>query len=134
MIGDVKDMVARLRAVLPRRWFADDKAPAPIGNGASDAPVLAALLTGSATAWSWLHGMIHYVRLQTSIHTATDDFLDRTSLAFFCTGSPPRINEGAATFRARILAELPPPRAPRPAIPQALVNLPGRAPIIFEPP
>lgn len=133
MIGDTGDMVARLRAVLPRRWFADDSPPPPVGNGASNAPVLAALLTGLAGAWSWLYGSIGYVALQTRIGSATDDFLDRISADFFGAALPRRINEGDAPFRARVLAELQRPRGTRPAIVQALVNLTGRTPAIFEP-
>ena len=64
---------------------------------------------------------------------AADDFLDRISADFFGTALPRRINEGDAAFRARILAELQRVRGTRPAIVQALVNLTGRTPAIFEP-
>ncbi len=133
MTGDIPDMVARLKMVLPKRWFADDSPPPPTGDGSTNAPVLTGLLTGLAAAASWLYTMIGYVKLQTRIGSATDSFLDLISTDFFGTALPRRINEGDDGFRARILAEIQRPRATRPGLSQSLVELTGRAPLIFEP-
>ena len=133
MTGDIADMVARLKVVLPKRWFADDDPPPPVGSGVVNTPVLTALLTGLGTAWSWLHTMIAYIRLQTRIGTASDSFLDLISTDFFGTALPRRVNEGDTAFRTRILAELQRTRATRPGLTQALVELTGRTPVIFEP-
>ena len=45
-------IIARLRAVLPARWFADDT------------PVLDALLAGLADAWVRLHALLDAARRQ----------------------------------------------------------------------
>ncbi len=132
MTGDIPDMAARLKAVLPARWFGDDN-PAPVGNGVTNAPVLTAVLTGLGNAWSWLYAMLAYVRLQTRIGSATDDFLDMISKDYFGAMLPRRVNEADAAFRARILAELRRTRATRPGLIAALLALTGRTPVIFEP-
>ena len=64
MTGDQQDMLARLRAVLPTRWFPDS------------APVLDGLLSGLASGWSWVYQQLQYVKAQTRIATATDIWLD----------------------------------------------------------
>ena len=53
MTGSLADMVSRLWAVLPKRWFAEQS------------PNLSAILQSLATPWAWLHDMITYVIIQT---------------------------------------------------------------------
>jgi hypothetical protein len=64
MTGDTNDMLARLKMVLPARWFADAT------------PILDAVLTGLANAWSQLYGLLATVKLQTRLATASGVFLD----------------------------------------------------------
>ncbi len=52
MTGEPDDMLARLKLVLPARWFGDVT------------PVLDAVLTGLASTWSNLYALLANVRLQ----------------------------------------------------------------------
>ncbi len=121
MTGDPQDVLSRLKSVLPARWFGDTT------------PVLDGVLSGLASAWSWLYDFIAYARLQTRIATATDTWLDGISGDFFGARLLRATLEPDNAFRARILRELTRARATRPAIVQALIDLTGRAPEIFEP-
>lgn len=121
MIGDAADMVRRLLALLPLRWFPDS------------APVLSAVLSGLADGWTWLYSMLGYSRLQTRIATATDTFLDLISEDFFGGSLPRMFGESDDSFRARIQRELLRPRATRAALVDELTNMTGRTPIVFEP-
>jgi hypothetical protein len=55
--GDTSDITARLKGALPARWFGDT------------APIRDALLTGWATAHSFLYSLYLYAKLQTRILT-----------------------------------------------------------------
>ena len=127
-MGDQADMVSRLRAVLPARWF-PDTAP----GAASNTPVLDALLAGIACVWAQVYGLLAYVTLQTRIASATDVFLDMIGRDFFGSGLQRRPTEADAHYRSRILASLLPPAGTRAALISAVVNLTGRTPSIFEP-
>ena len=81
MIGDAADMIARLAALLPLRWFGDVT------------PVLSAVLAGLADGWAWLYTMLTYARLQTRIATATDSLL-----VTMCIG----VGQGIATIFERV--------------------------------
>src|SRR5258708_34314097 len=94
MTGDQLDMLARLRTVLPTRWFPDQ------------APVLDALLSGLAAAWTWAYDQLHYVKAQTRIATASDIWLDIIALDFFGRHLVRRSGQSDAAFRARIQREL----------------------------
>jgi hypothetical protein len=119
--GDVPDMLARLRATLPSRWFADTT------------PVLDAMLSGLAWVWSWLYVFLDGVRAQTRLATATDTQLDGISADYLGAKLPRRATEPDTSFRTRIKLERVRERATRPALTQALLDLTGRAPTIFEP-
>jgi hypothetical protein len=121
MIGDNSDMLARLKMVLPARWFSDT------------APVLDALLTGLASAWSGLYALLGYVRAQTRIATATGIFLDIASADYLGGSLPRRVGESDGAYSARIRSNLINPRATRAGLVQILTNLTGRAPVVFEP-
>jgi len=120
MVGDQHDMLGRLKAVLPLRWFADAT------------PVLDGVLTGLAAAWATLYTMLGYVRLQTRVGTATDSFLDMAAADYFGGALTRRSGETDAAFRARILLEMTRERGTRPAMIAGLTDLTGRAPAIFE--
>ena len=120
-MGDQQDILARLRSVLPTRWFPDD------------APVLAALLIGLASGWSWAYQQLRYVKAQTRIATATEIWLDIIALDFFGNRLVRRIPQSDDAFRSRIQRELFRERGTRDAIVSVLRDLTGRAPVVFEP-
>ncbi len=121
MTGDTADMLARLKMVLPSRWFADDT------------PILDALLTGLGAAWSDLYTLLVNVKAQTRISTASGIFLDIASADFLGAWLPRRSAESDPAYRLRIQQNLLAPRATRASLGRAIVNLTGRQPVIFEP-
>ena len=121
MIGDTSDILKRLKAVLPSRWFADET------------PILDAMLTGVTWSWSWLYSMVQYVIGQTRLNTATDIWIDILAQDFFASRLGRRNGEGDPAFRRRILQELIRERGTRNAIISNLTDLTGHAPQIFEP-
>lgn len=118
--GDTNDMAARLRAVLPP-WFPDD---APIANG---------VLAGLAAGLSFGYALIQFAKSQTRIATASGGWLDLIAWDYFSTRFLRRRGEADSSFRPRILKEILRPRQTRDAVTQALTDLTGRAPLIFEP-
>lgn len=120
MIGDLSDMLARLRAQFPRSWFQT-----------SDA--LDASLQGPASVLATSYAQIQYAKLQTRILTATDAYLDMIAFDFFGDAIARKANQSDASFRATIIANLLRERATRNAISKTLIDLTGRAPLIIEP-
>lgn len=127
-VGDLDDIVYRLRKVLPSRWF-----PTSPPGGPSATPVLDAVLTGIAWPWYWLYQFLVYANLQTRITTATDQFLDIIALDFLASRIVRKPGQSDARWRSRIIREILRPRVTRAALSQALLDLTGRSPIIFEP-
>ena len=121
MTGSVADMVSRLWAVLPRRWFAEQS------------PNLSAILQSLATPWAWLYDMITYVIIQTRVSTATDTWLDLISYDFFGDILIRKLNESDLSYRARVKAALLREAATRSAVSAGLEALVGSQPLIFEP-
>jgi hypothetical protein len=121
MIGDQSDVLGRIKALLPFRWFPDST------------PVLDALLSGVAWSLSFAYSLIQYSKLQTRIATATDGFLDLISYDFFGTALARRTQEMDAPYRTRIQIALLQQKATRQGMINALTALTGRAPVIFEP-
>jgi hypothetical protein len=121
MIGDRTDMVSRLRALLPARWFADT------------APVLDATLTGFAALWTTAYEQLEFVRRQTRIATASGSFLDMIATDFFGTRLCRRVAQDDTAYRRAIGLELRRVHATREALRGALQDLTGRSPLIFEP-
>lgn len=107
--------------LLPSGWFGDE------------APVLAGLLQGVGSAWACIYGLIQFVIQQARVSTATGMFLDMISSDFFGGVLPRRGLEQDSAFFKRIENELLRPRATRAALTQALQELTGRTPFIFEP-
>lgn len=126
--GDAADFTARLRSVLPARWF-----PVTASGETAQSPILDAVLTGLGTAWAALYDVRTYVRDQARIGTAYGTWLDFIASDFFGRAIRRQTNESDARFRARILRELLRPRATRAAVIRALTDLTGRAPGVFEP-
>ena len=121
MTGDSPDIVARLKATLPTRWFPDQT------------PVLDGLLAGLATAFSGLYTLLSTVKAQSRIATATGQFVDGASADFFGSGLPRRADEADATFSVRIRQQLVREHATRAAVVSAVEDLTGHSPAIFEP-
>jgi hypothetical protein len=121
MTGDTSDMLARLKLVLPARWFSDTT------------PILDALLTGLASAWSGLYALLGFVGSQTRIATASGIFLDIASVDYLGDGLPRRAGEADGAYSARLRANLINPGPTRAGLVQTLNLLTGRVPIVFEP-
>jgi hypothetical protein len=121
MMGDQNDMVSRLRALLPARWFADT------------APVLDATLTGFAAVWTAAYEQLEFVRRQTRVATANGSFLDMIAKDFFGTRLCRRVAQDDVAYRRMIGLELRRVHATRDAVKAALEDLTGRPPLIFEP-
>jgi hypothetical protein len=120
MTGDQPDVVSRLKSTLPTRWFPDET------------PVLDALLTGLAAAWSSLYSLLATVRLQSRVATATGMSLDGASADFFGPRLPRGATENDDAFRSRIGIALTREHATRAALSAALLQLTGHTPVIFE--
>ncbi len=121
MTGDQTDMAARLRAVLPNRWFPDST------------PILDGLLAGIGQAAAFVYSLLSFVRLQTRIGTATDGWLDLVAQDCFGARLVRRLGETDASLRARIFLELLRPRVTRAALVKQIVDLTGNQPEVFEP-
>ena len=121
LIGDQQDMLRRIKAVLPARWFADTS------------PVLDGVLSGLAAGWAWLYGLLAFVMAQTRIATATGVWLDMIARDCFGTRLSRRGAQSDDAFRTRIQRELLRERGTRGAISAVLQDLTGRPPVIFEP-
>jgi len=118
---DVSGMLARLKMVLPARWFSDVS------------PVLDALLTGLAGARVGLFALLDEVRAQGRIATAGGIFLEIAAVDYFGGELGRRVGEADAAYAVRIQKNLLRPRATRASVVQVLQDLTGRIPVIFEP-
>jgi len=111
----------RLRRVLPHGWFSDVD------------PVLATILTGSASIWDVLQAQIDDTRLQARLLTANGPWLDARVGDYLPATFQRRVNELDAAFAVRAAREVLRPRATRPAL-QRLLTDQGAAPFrVFEP-
>ncbi len=117
--GDKQDFIQRLLNNIPE-WFGENN------------PLLDATLGGSATQHSFIYSLWEYLKLQTRIITATEENLDLISCDFFGDRVPRRSEESDDVYRRRILSLLFQPKATRPAMFNAIKNLTGVDPIIFE--
>jgi hypothetical protein len=121
MTGDQQDMVSRLKAVLPLRWFPDDT------------PVLDSLLNGLAWGWASVYSLVHYARTQARISTAQGTWLDIAAADYFGDQARRRTDESDAQFRTEIMHDLVRDHGTRSSVVQILLDLTGQAPVIFEP-
>lgn len=121
-IGDTDNVIQRLRSVLPP-WFPDP----------TKAPILTAILSGTADGFSFVFSYLQYAKLQTRIKSATGGWLDLIAWDYFGSRFRRRSGEADGVFKPRLLAELTRPRATRSAIIQAVQDLTGVAPLVFEP-
>lgn len=121
MAVDVPGLLSRMKAVLPERWFADH------------APVLDAVLTGIATAWVEVFGLLDDVAAQKRIATASGIHLDIAACDYCGTALPRRAGEVDLAYSARIRVNVIRERATRVGVVRVLRDLTGREPVVFEP-
>jgi hypothetical protein len=119
--GDQTDMLARLKALLPRDWFPDSST------------LLDGLMAAMSSVAATVFGLIQYAGLQTRIKTATEGWLDMIAADFFGTALVRAASESDTSLRSRILLTLLRERATRAALARVLKDLTGRAPVIVEP-
>lgn len=124
MTGDQADIFARLKAILPARWF---------GSPSDSVPILDAVLQGIASVLAFAYSLYAYAKLQTRIMTATGGYLDLIAADFFGTDLLRGTGQSDASYRALILANLFREKATRNAVVRALTDLTGIAPLIVEP-
>lgn len=120
MTGDPPDMLARLRALLPRGWFP------------TIAPLLTGVVAGAAQSLSDTFGQITYATLQTRLVTATADWLDARLFDFLGSRVLRRLNEPDATWSLRGRKEIIRPRVTRAAVIEAITDL-GATATVIEP-
>lgn len=121
MTGDPADILTRLKAALPSRWFANET------------PVLDGMLAGLASGWAWVYSLLSYATAQTRIATATGFWLDIIARDFFGGRLHRRAGEPDGGFRHRILSALLREHGTRGAVIAALTDLTDRVPQVFEP-
>jgi hypothetical protein len=119
-LSPIIEIFLRLKGYLPK-WF---------GN---NTPIIDALMMGVAQVCYFIFTSIFYVQLQTRVRTATDNNLDLISQDYFGNNLPRGESENDFNFKQRILANLIPEGATRPAMIHVLTVLTGYAPVIFEP-
>ncbi|HQU01373.1 MAG TPA: hypothetical protein PLI12_02875 [Acetobacteraceae bacterium] len=120
-IGSSADIINRLKAVLPNKWFSDQT------------PVLDALLAGLAASWVSLYALLQSVGAQARIGTASGIWLDIAASDYLGLRLPRRTGETDSSYRLRIKTNLTTPRATRIAVSEMLSGLTGRNATIFEP-
>lgn len=118
---DRADIVRRLRAVLPFRWFGDTT------------PVLDTLLNGLAAGWEENFGLLQYTRRQSRIATATEEWLDFIGYDFFGFEIARVAGQSDDSYRKVLQHNILRLRGTRTALASALTDLTGRSPAIFEP-
>lgn len=121
MVGDLGDMVFRLRSALPNRWFSDAS------------PNLGGLLSGLGTPWAWIYDRVTYVIQQARILTATDEWLDLIAFDFLGLMFARTPGEPDDAYRSRIQSALFREAGTRYAASTGLQTLTGNIPVIFEP-
>lgn len=121
MVGDLNDIVGRLFAALPGRWFGSSR------------PNLLGLLNGIGTSWVWLYGRITYVIQQTRLLTASEQWLDLIGDDYFGAEVVRKSGESDAAYRARIRSALLHDAVTRGGVLSGLEALSGTKATIFEP-
>lgn len=120
-LGEADDIIRRVKLLLPKGWWNDV------------APIRDAIIGGIADTSEWAYSLITYAKKQTRVAWATDLWLDIIAKDYFRFEFPRRINEADEGFRERIQKELIRERVTRKGMNDALVDLTGKQPVIFEP-
>ena len=119
--GDATDITGRLQRLLPARWFAT---PAPIRD---------AILGGIADALAWSYSAVAWARAQTRLLTAYGPLLDVWAYDYLGLTVTRRASETDAAFAPRVKKEVLRERVTNHGMKQALTDLAGTAPVVFEP-
>lgn len=118
--GTADDMLRRMEAVLPKRWLPTDH------------PIVVGTLSGLAAVFSFAYDLIQFAKLQTRVLTASGYFLDLIALDFFGRRIQRRLVQTDDEFRATITKEFFRERVTRKGLSDALLDLTGFEPTIFE--
>lgn len=119
--GDSGDLLARLKSLIPRGWFA------------YDAPNRDAVLGGFTDALAGIYNFINFAKLQARIGTTKNWFVDLVAYDFFGLRILRRTAETDAAFQVRIIKEIFRQRVTRAGVIQAISDQTGQAPQFFEP-
>ncbi len=120
-LGGADDIIRRVKLLLPKGWWNDS------------APIRDAIIGGLSDVSAWCYSLIVYAKKQTRVASATDLWLDILSKDYFRFELPRRVNEPDEAFRTRIQKELIRERVTRKGMNDALTDLTGKTPYIFEP-
>lgn len=120
-VGTPDDIARRVNLLIPFRWFS-------LG-----ARIKNAIVGGISDAASWSYSWITYVRQQLRVVSATGPWLDVVAFDYFNSYIMRKQGQSDAIFRSIIQKELIRERVTRPGMVQAITDLTGRTPIIFEP-
>ena len=118
--GDTDDILTRVKMLIPFRWFS------------WVAPLRDAILGGLSDGGAWCYAWIVYAKQQSRIATSTGPFLDLISYDFLGRHLP-RGHMTDDQFRVRIMATILQERVTRAGVSNAIKQLTGVAPWIFEP-
>lgn len=118
--GDSGDIQARVKRLIPNRWFA------------WVAPIRDAILGGLSDSAAWSYSLYQYAVTQHRIATSTGVFLDLISYDFLGRFLP-RNGNTDAVFKAQIVATILQERVTRKGMINAITTLTGTPPVIFEP-
>lgn len=118
---DSVSILARLKSLLPARWFNDR------------APVITAVLGGIADSLSGSFAFISYAEKQARLATMGEFWLDLFALDYFGLRFGRRNSQADDSFRVSLYKEIFRVRATREGMRVALLDLTGVSPIIFEP-
>ena len=121
VLGGPDDIMRRVKLLLPKGWWN------------YHAPIRDAILGGLADVSAWCYGLYAYAKKQTRVAWATDIWLDIISKDYFGVALLRRVNEHDDAFRLRIQKELIRERVTRKGMNDALTDLTGQPPYIFEP-
>lgn len=121
ILGGSEDIIRRVKLLLPKGWFNDV------------APIRDAIIGGIADASAWGYSLVTYAKKQTRVAWATGVWLDILSKDYFRFELPRKVNEQDEDFRARVQKELVRERVTRKGMIDALTDLTGKTPYIFEP-
>jgi len=120
MIGDSDNILARVKRVLPNRWFS------------WIAPQRDAIIGGLSDLAAWCFDWVTYARAQMRLATVFGIFLDIYAYDFL---GRVLLRNGATddAFRSLVQATILKERVTRQGMSNAILALTGNAPVIFEP-
>lgn len=119
-VGTPQEILARLRALMPKGWLPEIS------------PIADALLNGFAALASQMYFLTDYAKRMARIKTAEGGWLDLAALGFFGLAIKRRPSQTDTSMREMIPKEVFRERATRPGIKTALEDLTGNEVKVFE--